>query len=134
MLGSIRKDCGSLENNLRFSPFPFERPWGFGVERGLPDANPSIILLLSMTLTLHIPDELSAPLEAACGNLPRAVLEGFSVEAYRQGRISTAEVGNLLAHTSRWETEEFLAAHNAWPGPTAEEVAADLQTLRALRQ
>lgn len=40
-----------------------------------------------MTLTLNIPDPLQQRLEAACTDLPRAVLEGFAVEAYRTGTV-----------------------------------------------
>ena len=85
-----------------------------------------------MTLSLHIPDALTPTLQAACGELSRAVIEGFAVEAYRQGQISTAEVGALLGHASRWDTQSFLAVHDAWPGTTAEEALGDLQTLRDL--
>lgn len=87
-----------------------------------------------MTLAVHIPDELSVQLEAACGNLGTALLEGFAVESYRQGRISTAEVGRLLGHGSRWQTEDFLAAHQAWPGTTAEEALGDLAALHSVRR
>lgn len=52
--------------------------------------------------------------------------------AYRQGRISVAQVRTLLGHESRWQTENFLAAHEAWPGTTAEEALGDLDSLRAL--
>jgi len=78
-----------------------------------------------MTLTLNIPEPLLRRLEASCTDLPRAVLESFAVESYRSGTLSSAEVGELLGHLSRWETENFLAAHEAWPAPTLDEVARD---------
>jgi hypothetical protein len=86
-----------------------------------------------VTVTAHIPDHLSKTLADACGDLNKAVLEGFAVEAYRQGKISCAEVGELLGHASRWETMDFLEAHQAFPGTTVEEVRSDLETLRSLR-
>jgi len=87
-----------------------------------------------MTLTLNIPEPLLRRLEATCTDLPRAVLEGFAAESYRSGTLSRAEVGELLDHQSRWETENFLAAHEAWPAPTLDEVANDIKQLRLMRR
>lgn len=85
-----------------------------------------------MTVTVTIPDVLAAALQRVQPALPQVLLDGFAVEAYREGILSAAEVRVLLGHESRWETEGFLAAHEAWPGSTAEEVAADGGRLQAL--
>lgn len=85
-----------------------------------------------MTVTITIPDVLAPSLNRAQPSLRRVVLDGFAVEAYRQGVLSAAEVGVLMGHDSRWETEDFLAAHEAWPGTTAEQVAEDGRKLNAL--
>jgi hypothetical protein len=85
-----------------------------------------------MTLTLTIPDVLDASLEPVRPDLPRVLLDGFAVEAYRQGLLSASKVGVLMGHSSRWETEDFLAAHEAWPGTTAAQVAEDGSRLKAL--
>lgn len=85
-----------------------------------------------MTVTLTIPDVLAAALQRVQPALPRVLLDGFAVEAYREGMLSAAEVRVLMGHDSRWETEDFLAAHEAWPGTTAEQVAADGRKLNAL--
>lgn len=85
-----------------------------------------------MTVTVTIPDVLAAALQRLQPDLPRVLLDGFAVEAYREGMLSAAEVRVLLGHESRWETEDFLAAHEAWPGTTPEEVAADGSRLNAL--
>ena len=85
-----------------------------------------------MTLTLNIPDTLVAPLGSAPGKVSRAVIEGFAVEAYRSGTLSCAEVRELRGHASRWETEDFLAKHDAWPDPSMEEIEADMRNLAAL--
>lgn len=83
-----------------------------------------------MTITLNIPDLLAASLSQMQPALPRVILESFAVQGYRQGILSTAQVRTLLAHDSRWETEDFLAAHDAWPDPSAAEVAAGAKSLR----
>jgi len=85
-----------------------------------------------VTLTLTIPDPVLRRLEAACPDVPRAVLEGFAADAYRNGTLSRAEVGALLGHTTRWETEDLLAQHDAWPAPTLTDVTADLHRLKDL--
>lgn len=85
-----------------------------------------------MTLSLTIPDALAGTLARAEAALPQLLLDGFAVEAYRQGMFSAAEVRVLMGHDSRWETEDFLAAHDAWPGTTSADVAEDGQRLNAL--
>ena len=86
-----------------------------------------------MTITVDIPDMLAASLGTALADVRRAVIEGFAVEAYRSGRYSCAELRQLLGHSSRWETEDFLAQHGAWPDPSESEVEADLRNLQAVR-
>jgi hypothetical protein len=83
-----------------------------------------------MTLILNIPDPLLRQLESICDAMPRAMLEGFAADAYRTGTLSRAEVGQLLAHASVWQTEAFLSDHHAWPTPRVDEVAEDLLALR----
>lgn len=47
---------------------------------------------------------------------------------------SCAEVGQMLGHSARWESEDFLSAHGAWPGTTIEEIESDLATLEHLKR
>ena len=86
-----------------------------------------------MTLTLQLPDGIAALLRDAWDDLPRATLESLAIEGYRSGKLSCAEVGEVLGHSSRWEAEEFFAAHGAWPGTTVEELQSDLAALDRLR-
>jgi hypothetical protein len=83
-----------------------------------------------MTLTLDIPDPVLRRLQSLCTDVPRAVLGGFAVESYRTGTLSRAEIGDLLGHTSRWDTQAFLAERQAWPAPTLDEVTSDIASLR----
>lgn len=100
---------------------------------GLPSEMPRRSLV-GMTLTLQLPDRVAATLTGAWDDLPRATLESLAVEGYRSGKLSCAEVGHLLGHTSRWESEEFLASRGVWPGVTAGELQSDLATLDRLRE
>lgn len=85
---------------------------------------------MTLQLTLDIPDEVAETLPNS--DLPLRLLEAFAVEGYRSGTLSVKQVRLLLGHDSRWETEDFLAAHGVWPGLTAEEVAEDGRRLNAL--
>ena len=85
-----------------------------------------------MVMTLDIPETLAAPLKRAEASLPRVLLEGFAVEVYRQGILSAAQVRVLMGHESRWETEDFLAAHDVWPGTTVKQVTEDGRQLSTL--
>jgi hypothetical protein len=85
-----------------------------------------------MTMTLNVPDALTPALRGSGKILSQVLQDGFAVEAYRQGILSAAEVGVLLGHASRWQTEDFLAAHDAWPGHTLEEVVEDGSRLREI--
>lgn len=87
-----------------------------------------------MTVTVDIPDTLAQSLGATPEYVCRAVIEGFAVESYRSGSLSCAEIRELLGHSSRWETEEFLARHGAWPDPSEAEVEEDLRDLSALHE
>jgi len=85
-----------------------------------------------MTLALDIPDAVLRRIEATCPDIPSAVLEGFAADCYRNGTLSRTEVGELLGHRTRWETEDLLARHDAWPAPTLADVAEDLEQLKDL--
>lgn len=86
-----------------------------------------------MTVTLHLPDRISDLLHRAWEDLPRVALESLAAEGYRSGKFSRAEVGDILGHESPWETEDFLSAHDAWPGTSLEEFQDDLSALDCLR-
>ncbi len=64
--------------------------------------------------------------------ISQVIVENMAAQAYRSGILSSREVSVLLGHESRWETEDFLAAHDAWPGLTAEEAAEDSRALNRL--
>jgi len=85
-----------------------------------------------MQVTLEIPDEIAACLGGPDGALSRTALEALAVQGYRAGALSTKQVRLLLGHLSRWETEDFLAAHGVLPGLTAAEAAEDSRKLGEL--
>lgn len=85
-----------------------------------------------MQVTLNIPDIIARQLTPDAADVSRVIVENMAAQAYRRGMLSSREVSVLLGHESRWETEDFLSAHDAWPGLTAEEAAEDARTLSRL--
>ncbi len=85
-----------------------------------------------MQVTLDIPDIIARQLTPDAAGVSRVIVENMAAQAYRRGMLSSREVSVLLGHESRWETEDFLSAHDAWPGLTAEEAAEDARTLSRL--
>lgn len=85
-----------------------------------------------MQVTLEIPDDVAESLGGTSGALTRTALEALAIEGYRGGALTTKQVRLLLGHASRWETEDFLSEHGAWPGITPAEAATDSRTLSDL--
>src|SRR6266496_1635464 len=58
--------------------------------------------------TLDLPDELSTFLVASGRKLERAALEVIALEAYREGKLSTAQLRRLLGYHTRAQVHAFL--------------------------
>ena len=86
-----------------------------------------------MNVAIEIPEVVSAPLRSQWKDVPRRVLEAVATEAYRTGALTAHQVGQLLGHTSRWETEEFLMRVGAWLAYTEADLERDLAALRSAR-
>ena len=81
-----------------------------------------------MTVTLEIPDQVAQSLKNQTGDVSREVLEGYAVQAYLSGKLSSGQISKLLGHSSRFETWDFLAEQNAWPGLSDEEALKDIKS------
>lgn len=86
-----------------------------------------------MNVAIEIPEAVSAPLRSRWKDVPRRVLEAVAAEAYRSGALTAFQVGELLGHGSRWETEEFLKRVQAYLHYTEDDLERDLAALRATR-
>jgi hypothetical protein len=83
-----------------------------------------------MEVTVQLPDEIALEL----GNLatiPRQLLEALAVENYRSEKLTRHQVGQLLG-LDYWQTEEFLAKHNAKRPCTLEDIEVDRNSLAGL--
>jgi predicted HTH domain antitoxin len=83
-------------------------------------------------LVLELPDELSAALAASGRDPSRAALEAIALEAYRKGKISTAQLRRLLGFSTRYELDGFLKEHEVWLEYTARDLEQDLQAHRPI--
>ncbi|MBD1858348.1 MULTISPECIES: UPF0175 family protein [Leptolyngbya] len=82
-----------------------------------------------MQITIDIPDEYIQQLEPNLEDLPQQVLETLIVEAYKDQRLTHAEVGRILK-LDRFQVDAFLKQHQAYLHYTIDDFNQDLQTLQ----
>jgi uncharacterized protein UPF0175 len=85
-----------------------------------------------MEVTIQIPDELARRLRDAGCDLSRRALEGFALQEYKGGRISTAELRRLLGFGTRYALDGFLKAQDVWIEYTLEDLERERADLRRL--
>ena len=81
-----------------------------------------------MQLTLNLPEELSAVLAGQGEDLPRAALEAIALEAYREHRLTTAQLRRLLGFESRHQLDGFLKKHEVWLDYSLDDLERDRET------
>jgi hypothetical protein len=67
-----------------------------------------------MEVTLDIPEELSAALATPGRDLSRAAFEAIVLEAYRENKLSTAQLRRLLGYHTRTQVHAFLKEHGVY--------------------
>jgi hypothetical protein len=82
-----------------------------------------------MAITIEIPVQIEQQLQGNWPNLERHALEGFVTEAFRQGKLSSHQVGQALGMTSRWQAIEFLSERGVYPGYDVDDLEQDRRTL-----
>jgi hypothetical protein len=65
-------------------------------------------------LILNLPDELFAALSRSDQELSRAALEALALEAYRERKLTTAQLRRILGFQTRYELDGFLKEHEVW--------------------
>jgi predicted HTH domain antitoxin len=85
-----------------------------------------------MHLSLNLPDELSAILAPPGQDLPRAAVEAIALEAYREHKLSTAQLRRLLGYQTRMELDGFLKDHGVELEYTLEDLERDREAHRQL--
>ncbi len=84
-----------------------------------------------MQVVVEIPDTLAEALSPQGADLPRAMLEAYAAQAYRDGKLSRGQVRRLLG-MDFFETERWFADRGIERDYTIEDLEQDRRTLRAL--
>ena len=83
-------------------------------------------------LILNLPDELSAALSGSGQELSRAALEALALEAYRERKLTTAQLRRILGFETRCELDGFLKDHEVWLDYAWQDLEQDRETHRQL--
>src|SRR5437016_6445140 len=102
------------------------------VSTNAPSPSAPRILVLCRSLRLNYPNELSAALAASGQDLSRAAFEAIALEAYRERKLSTAQLRRLLGFESRYELDGFLKQHEVWLEYSWQDLEQDRETHRRL--
>lgn len=86
-----------------------------------------------MQITIELPDDIAQRLDQTGGKLSHRLLELIVADAYRSGKISTAEVGQILQLPNRLATHAFLKQMGTYLNYDETEAEQDIQTLKRFR-
>jgi hypothetical protein len=84
---------------------------------------------MAATIEISLPDTLVKALGVDPSDLSRQTLEALIIQSYRAGRITHAQVAEMLS-LDRWQTDAFLKSSQAHRDWESEEFASDLDRLR----
>ena len=85
-----------------------------------------------MKVTIQLPEDISAALEAQWDSVPRRSLEAIAIESYRTGGLTEAQVRRLLELDSRFQVHALLKEHHVPLRYTEADVEDDLSAHREL--
>lgn len=85
-----------------------------------------------MDVAIRVPEEVARQLEAKWGDVSQRALESLTLEAYRAGVITEAEVGRMLNISSRLEVEVFLKNAQAYMDYTDADLERDIAAIRQM--
>nr|WP_246556345.1 UPF0175 family protein [Desulfonema magnum] len=74
---------------------------------------------------------MATQLEKRSADVSQQFREALAIWKYRTRELTAFQVGELLGHTSRWETDAFLKKHHCY-GYTEEDFEQDGKTLDKL--
>lgn len=72
-------------------------------------------------------------MEAQGENLPRAALEAFALEEYRDQKLTTGQLRRLLGYDTRTQVHAFLKEHGVYLHYTQDDLERDRQAGDAFR-
>jgi chromosome segregation and condensation protein ScpB len=83
-------------------------------------------------VTIALPDELAAALASLGQDLSRSAFEALALTAYRERKITAAQLRRLLGYETRLEVDAFLKKHGVELEYTQEDLERDRETHRRL--
>lgn len=83
-------------------------------------------------VTIVLPEELLEVISAPGLDLSRTTLEALVLEAYRQRKLSTAQLRRLLGYETRMEVDAFLKNHGVELEYGMEDLERDREAHRQL--
>jgi hypothetical protein len=84
-----------------------------------------------MEYSVVIPDRIARQLERHPQNVSQQFREALAVQKYRSRELTAFQVGEMLGHRSRWETDAFLKNRHCY-GYTEEDFEKDGRTVDRL--
>ena len=85
-----------------------------------------------MSVTIDMPEDISAALEGRWDDVPRRSLEAIAVEAYRTGALTESQIRRLLGFESRFQVHALLKEHRVALRYTEADLEDDLSAHRQL--
>jgi hypothetical protein len=86
-----------------------------------------------MNVSIVVPDDVYYRMQTRYKDLSQSALEALTLEAYRTGVITEAEVQRMLNLDSRWEVDAFLKRAQAYIDYTEADLKQDIDSIRKLR-
>jgi predicted HTH domain antitoxin len=84
-------------------------------------------------VAFSMPDDVAERLQERWGDLSKRALEAIVADAYREEALTLGEVREILGHSTRLETEQFLKNRGIMLEMTEEELEEDARAAREAR-
>lgn len=85
-----------------------------------------------MPITIQLPIRIEDELRADDPKLDDHAREQFLVAQYKEGKLSTSDIAEILGHETRFVTEQWLRTRGVNIGYTTADLDADGKTLDRL--
>jgi hypothetical protein len=82
-----------------------------------------------MAITIQIPPDIERELRRKDPQLDIKTRDLFLVSNYQSGKLSTGDIADILGFDTRFQAEEWLAAHGANQNYSLDDLESDRQTL-----
>jgi predicted HTH domain antitoxin len=86
-----------------------------------------------MDVAFSVPDRLAERLQERWGNLSERALQAIVAEGYQEEALTLGEVREILDHSTRLETEQFLKDRGILLEMTEEQLEEDAKAAREAR-